>query len=108
MGLKGPHRHPDLSEEQVEIHGPLSDANAPPLQRQTREHHRVDTALFQRAQAMILSLQDVQHLLPRAPSDIQRHMAGPLTTLHAELSGLLFVALLMANIHPDADDQDVG
>ena len=35
-------------------------------------------------------------------------MAGPLTTLHAELSGLLFVALLMAIIHPDADDQDVG
>lgn len=41
------------------------------------------------------------------PPDVQNHVAGPLTTLHAEPSGLLFIALLMAQIH-DADDQDIG
>lgn len=73
-----------------------------------REHHQVDTALFQRAQAMIQSLEEIEQVLILAPPEVQAHSVAPLTTLHAELSGLLFIALLKAQIHPDADDQDVG
>ena len=86
------------------------DYDAYPIRRRrlAREHHQVDTALHERAQAMMNSLDDIEQALNLLPPDIQTNLIAPLTTLHAELSGLLFVALLLAQIHPDADDQDVG
>ena len=44
----------------------------------------------------------VLHNLLPVPVDIQRRMVGPLTTLHADLTYLL------AGVHPDADDFDIG
>ena len=73
-----------------------------------REHHRVDTAMFQRVQGMIASLQALDPLLSHVPAEIQSRMIEPASNLHAELNGLLFTAFLFANIHPNADDYDVG
>lgn len=87
----------------------MQDIGVPPSHRLTAgEHHRVDTALFQRVQAIIASLQDAQHLLPQVPADIQGRMVEPLTSLHAELNGLLFTAYLLASVHPNADDFDIS
>lgn len=100
---------PQLPAEPNEPHGPEMEASAPPSRRQTaREHHRVDTALFHRVQAMLSSLQDVQRLLPRVPNDVQRRMVEPLTTLHAELSGLLtplptWLAALLMPCYPSTE-----
>ena len=73
-----------------------------------REHHQLDTAMFQRVQAMIASLQALDPLLPLVPTEIQRVMLESAGDLHAELNGLLFTAFLFASIHPNADDYDVG
>lgn len=68
----------------------------------------MDTALFQRVQVMVASLQDVQHLLPQLPAGIQRRMVEPLASLHAELIGLFYTAYLLASVHPNADDFDIS
>ena len=73
-----------------------------------REHYRVDTALFSRVQAMIASLRDVEHLLPLTPGPVQRRMVLPLAMAHADLNGLLFTAYLLASVHPNSDDFDIG
>lgn len=72
-----------------------------------REHRRVDTALYGRARAMLTMLQDVNRLLPLMPRPAQMQMVPPLTTLHAELSGLLYTAYLLASVHPHSDDFDI-
>ena len=72
-----------------------------------REHYRVDTALYNRVQAMLVSLRDVEHLLPMMPLPVQQRMVLPLTTVHADLNGLLFSAYLLASAHPNSDDFDV-
>ena len=80
-----------------------------PAHRQvTREHHRVDTAMFQRVQGMIASLQALEPLLRQVPAEVRAQMIEPASDLHADLNGLLFTAFLFANIHPNADDYDVG
>ena len=61
-----------------------------------REHHRVDTAMFQRVQGVIVSLQALDPLLPHVPVEIQSRMIEPASNLHAELNGLLFTAFLFA------------
>ena len=72
-----------------------------PAHRQmAREHHRV--------QGMIASLQALDPLLHRVPAEVRSRMLEPASDLHAELNGLLFTAFLFANIHPNADDYDVG
>ena len=64
--------------------------------------------MFQRVQGMIASLQALDPLLPHVPAAIQARMIEPASNVHAELDGLLFTAFLFANIHPNADDYDVG
>ena len=44
---------------------------APAHRQMAREHHRVDTAMFQRVQGMIASLQALDPLLPHVPAEIQ-------------------------------------
>ena len=66
-----------------------------------REHYRVDTALYNRVQAMLMSLQDVERLLPMMPMPVQQRMVLPLATVHADLNGLLFTAYLLASVHPE-------
>ena len=68
-----------------------------------REHYRVDTALYNRVQAMLTSLQDVERLLPMMPMPVQQRMVLPL----ADLNGLLFSAYLLASVHPNSDDFDI-
>ena len=41
------------------------------------------------------------------PPPVQRSMHLPLTRVHADLNGLLFVAYLLASIHPNSDDFDI-
>ena len=72
-----------------------------------REHHRVDTALYNRVQATLVSLQDVEHLLPMMPVPAQQRMHLPLTMVHADLNGLLFAAYLLASVHPNSDGFDI-
>ena len=72
-----------------------------------REHHRIDTALYSRVQAMLVSLRDVERLLPMMPVPVQQSMHIPLTRVHADLNGLLFAAYLLASIHPNSDDFDI-
>ena len=88
---------------------PTQDLGEDSGQRFTaREHYRVDTALFNRVQAMIASLRNVERLLPLMPGPVQRRMVLPLTTLHADLYGLLFTAYLLASVHPNSDDFDIS
>ena len=57
---------------------------------------------------VIASLQALEPLLRQVPAGVQAQMAEPASDLHADLNGLLFTAFLFANIHPNADDYDVG
>ena len=57
---------------------------------------------------MLMSLQDVERLLPMMPRPVQQRMVLPLTTVHADLNGLLFTAYLLASVHPNSDDFDIG
>ena len=72
-----------------------------------REHYRVDTALYNRVQAMLTSLQEVERLSPMMPMPVQQRMVLPLTTVHADLNGLLFTAYLLASVRPNSDDFDI-
>ena len=96
-------------EEQEPFQAPLQGGEEPAGQRFTaREHYRVDTVLYNRAQAMLTSLRDVDRLLPMMPTPVQQRMVLPLTTVHADLNGLLFTAHLLASVHPNSDDFDIG
>ena len=96
-------------DEHAPLHDPPQDGEESAGQRFTaREHYRVDTALFNRVQAMLTSLQDVERLLPMMPPPVQQRMVLPLTTVHADLNGLLFTAYLLASVHPNSDDFDIG
>ena len=64
--------------------------------------------MFQRVQGMIASLQALDPLLYQVPAEVRARMLEPASDLHADLNGLLFTAFLFANIHPNADDCDVG
>ena len=56
-------------------HDPTQDLGEASGQRFiAREHYRVDTALFNRVQAMIASLRDAERLLPQMPGHAQRRM----------------------------------
>ena len=72
-----------------------------------REHYRVDTALYNRVQAMLTPLRDVERLLPMMPLPVQQRMVLPLAAVHADLNGLLFSAYLLASVHPNSDDFDI-
>ena len=83
------------------------DENEADQRSTAREHRQVDTALYSRVRAMLTLLQDVNRLLPLMPRPIQGQMMPLLTTLHAELSGLLYTAYLLASVHPHSDDFDI-
>ena len=56
----------------------------------------------------LLCFRECKPLIPQVPTEVQHRMLEPLTNLHAEPNGLLFTAFLLASIHPNADDYDVG
>ena len=59
-----------------------------------REHHRVDTAMFQRVQqGMIASLQALDPLLHHVPAEVQSRMIEPASDLHADLNGVYSLPL---------------
>ena len=62
--------------------------------------------MFQRVQ--ITSLQALEPLLRQVPAGVQVQMIEPADDLHADLNCPLFTAFLFANIHPNANDHDVG
>ena len=67
-GLLGQSRLPfDVPPAAAGSQGPEHAHAAPPAHRQmAREHHRVDTAMFHRVQAMIASLQALEPLVPKS------------------------------------------
>ena len=65
-----------------------------PAHRQmAREHHRADTAMFQRVQGMIASLQALDPLLHHVPAEVQSRMIEPASDLHADLNGVYSLPL---------------
>ena len=56
---------------------------------------------------MLVTLRDVECLLPTMPVPVQQSMHIPLARVHADLNGLLFAAYLLASIHPNSDDFDI-
>ena len=95
-------------EEQAPFQDPLQGGEEHAGQRFTAREHCVDTALYNRVQAMLTSLRDVDRLLPMMPMPVQQRMVLPLTTVHADLNGLLFTTYLLASVHPNSDDFDIG
>lgn len=95
-----------MARRQVEL-DPHANVEGTGQRFTAREHHRIDTALYSRVQAMLVTLRDVERLLPMMPVPVQQSMHIPLTRVHADLNGLLFAAYLLASIHPNSDDFDI-
>lgn len=63
-GAQGSEPHPD----------PDSAMHPISRRRLTREHHQVDTALFERVRAMMNSLEDIEQVLILAPPEVQDNL----------------------------------
>ena len=89
-----------MARRQVEL-DPHANVEGTGQRFMAREHHRIDTALYSRVQAMLVTLRDVERL-PMMPVPVQQSMHVPLTRVHADLNGLLSAAYLLASIHPNS------
>ena len=57
-------------------------------------------------QALHSVVEDIEQTVEQLPPDVQGALITPLTTLHSQLCGLMYVASLFAQTHPQADDND--
>ena len=71
-----------------------------------RANHQIETALYDRVQALHSVVEDIEQTVGQLPHDVQGALITPLTTLHSQLCGLMYVAWLFAQTHPQADDHD--
>ena len=51
-------------------------------------------------------VEDIEQTVEQLPPDVQGALIAPLATLHAQLCGLMYVALLFAQTHLHADDHN--
>ena len=51
-------------------------------------------------------MQDIEHTVDEMPHDVQGALLTPLTDLHSQLRGLVYVAWLLSLMHPQADDHE--
>ena len=79
----------------------------PPPQRHTdRAHHQIESALHARVQSLRALVQEIEQTVDSLPHDVQGALLTPLTDLHTQLCGLVYVAWLISLLHPHADDHD--
>ena len=77
------------------------------LQRNTdRTHHQIESALHDRVQSLHALVHEIEQTVDSLPRDVQGALLSPLTDLHSQLCGLVYVAWLFSMLHPDADDHD--
>ena len=82
-------------------------AAQPPPQRHTdRAHHQIESALHARVQGLHALVQEIEQTVDSLPHDVQGALLTPLTDLHTQLCGLVYVAWLLSLLHPHADDHD--
>ena len=85
----------------------MQPAAQPPPQRHTdRMHHQIESALHARVQSLHALVQEIEQTVDSLPQDVQGALLTPLTDLHTQLCGLVYVAWLLALLHPHADDHD--
>ena len=79
-------------------------AQTPPQRHVERTHHQIETALHARVQGFHALVHDIEqtHML----RDVQGVLLTPLTDLHSQLCGLVYVAWLLSLLHPQADDHE--
>ena len=78
--------HPPVAAGSQDLEQGYPTPYTTPAYRQvTREHHQVDTAMFQRVQGVIASLQALEPLLRQVPAGVQAQMVEPASDLHADL-----------------------
>ena len=79
----------------------------PPPQRHTdHAHHQIESALHARVQSLHALVQEIEQTVDSLPHDVQGALLTPLTDLHTQLCGLVYVAWLISLLHPHADDHD--
>ena len=71
-----------------------------------RTHHQVETALHARVQALHALVDDIEQTVDHMPPHVQGALLTPLTDLHSQLCGLVYVAWLFSLLHPQADDHE--
>ena len=82
-------------------------AAQPPPQRHTdRAHHQIESALHASVQGLRALVQEIEQTVDSLPHDVQGALLTPLTDLHTQLCGLVYVAWLLSLLHPHADDYD--
>ena len=81
-------------------------AQAPPQRQVERTHHQIETALHARVQGFHALVHDIEQTVDDMPHDVQGALLTPLTDLHSQLCGLVYVAWLLSLMHPQADDHE--
>ena len=79
---------------------------APPQRQVERTHHQIETALHARVQGLHALVHDIEQTVDEMPHDVQGALLTPLTDLHSQLCGLVYVAWLLSLMHPQADDHE--
>ena len=57
-------------------------------------------------QSLHALVQEIEQTVDSLPHDVQGALLTPLTDLHTQLCGLVYVAWLFSLLHPHADDHD--
>ena len=79
---------------------------APPQRNVERTHHQVESALHDRVQALHALVHDIEQTVDQMPHDVQGALLTPLTDLHSQLCGLVYVAWLLSLLRLQADDHE--
>ena len=83
-----------------------SMAQAPPQRHVERTRHQIESALHARVQGFHALVHDIEQTVDYMPHDVQGALLTPLTDLHSQLCGLVYVAWLLSLLHPQADDHE--
>ena len=96
----------DRQQQQALRVEPQLTTQAPHQRQVERTHHQIETALHARVQGLQALVQDIEHTVDEMPHDVQGALLTPLTDLHSQLCGLVYVAWLLSLMHPQADDHE--
>ena len=96
----------DRQQQQVLRVDTQPTAQAPPQRHTERTHHQIESALHARVQGLRALVQEIEQTVDYMPHDVQGALLTPLSDLHSQLCGLVYVAWLLSLLHPNADDHD--
>ena len=96
----------DRQQQQVLRVAPHLTTQAPHQRQVERTHHQIETALHARVQGLQALVQDIEQTVDEMAHDVQGALLTPLTDLHSQLCGLVYVAWLLSLMHPQADDHE--